>query len=326
LLVTLPLALALRQSPRLPSDTLPADFGAQIPRGLVTPGTPDTAPSPAVLALGRALFFDPILSADNTISCASCHDPAHGFADASPLSLGIHAQRTLRHTPSLFNRGFGRQFSWTGVTDSLEKQVLLPIENPLEMGTSTTAAVERLRADEKRTSAFESAFGSPPTSAHLATALAAFVARIHSGDSAVDRFQSGDFTALTDDERAGLWIYESKGACWRCHSGPNYTDEDFHATGVGAMEESALPGRFEITSDERDRGRFKTPTLRGLAFTAPYMHDGSIATLTEVIAYYDRGANPCAQLDERIKPLALAAEEKRALVAFLLALSRPAGS
>jgi cytochrome c peroxidase len=325
LLATLPLVLVTQQ-PRLPADALPPDFGAHVPRGLVAAGTPDTAPKPEVLALGRALFFDPVLSADKTVACASCHDPAHGFADAAPISTGIRGQLAVRHTPSLFNRGFGRQFSWTGKTDSLDVQVLLPIGNPLEMGTSTGAAVERLRADPARVKQFESAFGSPPSKENLATALSTFVSRIHSGDSVVDLFQSGEFPALNDDERAGLWIYESKGACWRCHSGPNYTDESFHATGVGATGHAALPGRFEVTSDEGDRGRFKTPTLRGLAFTAPYMHDGSVATLEEVIAYYDRGANPCAQLDERIRPLALTAGEKKALVAFLRALSRPAGS
>jgi cytochrome c peroxidase len=320
--VALICAAAALSQPHVPADTLPADFGAQIPRGLVPRDHADAPPRPEVLALGRALFFDPILSADHTVACASCHDPAHGFADTAPLSLGIRGQHAVRNSPSLFNRGFGKHFSWTGVAESLTAQVLLPIANPLEMGSSPADAIERLRADATSAARFEAAFGSGPSVENLGLALAAFVSRIHCGDSPVDRFQAGDFAALDDKERAGLWIYESKGGCWRCHSGPNYSDEDFHATGIGAHEGKALAGRFDISADEHDRGRFKTPTLRGLAFTAPYMHDGSLATLEDVVAYYSRGGNTCAELDERIRPLTLAPDESAALLAFLRALSR----
>jgi cytochrome c peroxidase len=317
-------AVAVR-STHVPSDTLPADFGTQIPRGLVAANSNDTPPKPEVLALGRALFFDPILSADHTVACASCHDPAHGFADTAPLSVGIRGQLAVRNSPSLFNRGFGKHFSWTGTASSLAQQVLLPIENPLEMGSSPAEAVERIQSDTQLAARFQSAFGAAPSVDSLSIALSTFVARIHNGDSAVDKFQAGDFAALDDNERAGLWVYESKGGCWRCHTGPNYSDEEFHATGVGAHDGQALPGRFEVSADAHDRGGFKTPTLRGLAFTAPYMHDGSIATLEEVVDYYDRGGTACKELDERIHPLALSADERTALLAFLRALSRPAG-
>ncbi len=319
-------AVSVVQLPRLPADELPADFGVDVPRGLGPLAANDAPVKQDVVALGRALFFDPVLSADGTVACASCHQPAHGFADTALLSTGIRAQQTVRNTPSLFNRGFGKHFSWTGKAASLAEQVLLPIENPLEMGSSRVAAVERLSADEKISARFESVFGAPPSVESLSTALSAFVARIHNGDSAVDKFQAGDFAALDDHERAGLWIYESKGGCWRCHTGPNYTDEDFHATGVGAQDGKAQAGRFEVSAEVKDRGRFKTPTLRGLMMTAPYMHDGSVATLEEVVNYYSRGGTACSELDERIRPIELSKEERASLVAFLRALSRPAGS
>lgn len=308
----------------VPADRLAADFGSAVPRGLVDKDFVDVPPKGEVVALGRALFFDPVLSSDGSVACASCHDPAHGFADVERLSAGVRGQKAVRNTPSLFNRGFGRHFSWTGAATTLGEQVLMPIANPLEMGSSPAEAVGKLDADPAYVAKFQAAFGSRPSVEGLSGALSAFVSRIHCGDSAVDEFRSGAFAALDDKERAGLWIYESKGGCWRCHVGLNYTDEEFHATGVGAGGGKALAGRFEVTQDERDRGRFKTPTLRGLAFTAPYMHDGSIATLEEVVAYYDRGATACAELDERIRPLELSADERASLVAFLKALSRPA--
>jgi cytochrome c peroxidase len=317
-------AAALQQA-HLPSDTLTSDFGTHIPRGLVALDYADTPPKPEVLSLGRALFFDPILSVDHTVACASCHDPAHGFADTAPLSLGIRGQQAVRNTPSLFNRGFGKHFSWTGKASSLGEQVLLPIENPLEMGSSPALAVEQLKKDPTYAARFQGAFGTAPSVESLSAALSTFVARIHNGDSAVDKFQAGDFNALDDQERAGLWIYESKGGCWRCHTGPNYSDEEFHATGIGAHDNEATAGRFEVSSDAHDRGRFKTPTLRGLTFTAPYMHDGSLATIEDVVDYYSRGGNACKELDERIHPLSLSKDERTSLIAFLRALSRPAG-
>jgi cytochrome c peroxidase len=311
--------------PPLPKDDLSADFGATLPAGVVAKGFVDAPPKPEALKLGRALFFDPILSIDRTVACASCHDPAHGFADPAPISLGINGQRAVRHTPSLFNRGFGKTFSWTGNAPSLEAQVLLPIANPREMGLSLSDMVERLGKDDRYAKEFKAAYSDGVTMANVADALTAFVSRIHHGGSAVDRFQeSADFNALDDKERTGLWLYESKAGCWRCHSGPNFSDESFHDTGVGAKAGVPEDGRFAVTEDASDKGRFKTPTLRGLALTAPYMHDGSVATIEDVVAYYRKGANKNANLDERIQPLALSDEEAAALAAFLRALSRPA--
>lgn len=311
---------------RLPKDELPADFGTRSLTLLQPPDFRLRTDTPEQIALGRKLYFDPILSIDRSVSCASCHDPAHGFADGEVTSPGVLGGRTERHTPSLLNRGFGLRFSWLGNVETLEAQVLLPIPNEREMGLSLTDAVDRLRADEAYARQFQAAFGARPGMSNLSTALAAFVARIHTDESAVDRFQSGVFDALDDRERAGLWLYESKANCWRCHTGHNYTDESFHATGIGARDGKLERARAAFTDDELDVGRFKTPTLRGLALTAPYMHDGSLATLEDVVAYYRRGAHGVTGLDERIRPLELADDEARSLVAFLHALSRPAGN
>ncbi len=306
----------------VPADTLPADFGLAPPQGLFEL---DAGPRPldgARFALGRALFFDPVLSGDRSVSCASCHQPEYGFADPRPLSPGIQGRTAARHTPSLLNRGLGRVFSWTGQAASLHEQVLLPIPNPREMGLPLDEIAPRLRADPRHGPAFEAAFGRPATITDTGAALSAFVERIWIGASPVDRFQAGEFDALDDRERAGLWLYESKAGCWRCHAGRNYTDEEFHATGVGASERVAEPGRADVTSDESDRGRFKTPTLRGVSRTAPYMHDGSLATIEDVIAFYRRGGNDIPQRDAQLVPLDVTEDEAQALAAFLRALSR----
>lgn len=274
-------------------------------------------------ALGRDLFFDTRLSADSTVSCSSCHLPDHGYADPVPLSTGIGGQQTLRNTPSLLNRAYGKRFMWDLRFDSLEEQVLEPIRNPAEMGDSVDAALARIDADEGYRARFADAFGDGVSDRNLARALAAFVRRLRIGDSPIDRFQAAR-GILTAEERAGLWIYESKGRCWKCHSGPNFSDELAHNTGVGAVDGVARPGQAAITGRDADRGKFKTPTLRGLAFTAPYMHDGSLATLEDVVEFYRRGGNANRHLDPALAPIDLSDADARHLVAFLKALSRSA--
>ncbi|MBI5365154.1 MAG: cytochrome-c peroxidase [Planctomycetes bacterium] len=306
-----------------PKDTLAEELALAPPYGVVGGDLrAPPAPKPAEVALGRALFFDPILSDDRTLSCASCHEPEHGFADPSALSPGVHGRSTQRNAPSLFNRALGASFFWDGRVATLEEQVVQPIQNPDEMGLPLDRAVERLAAEQVYARRFEEVFGAPPTKASLARALAAFVGVLWLGDSPVDRFQAGDAAALTEEERTGLWIYESKGGCWRCHSGPNFTDEDFHDTGVGVKDGVLEPGREAVTKDPKDRGKFKTPTLRGVALSAPYMHDGSLATLKDVVEFYRRGGNPNANLDEDVEKLALTELEAERLVKFLEALSR----
>lgn len=308
-----------------------APFGAPPPLGLpALPLPEDHPPSPERHELGRRLFFDPLLSLDRTLSCASCHRPEHGFADQRPLSRGVNGALGSFNAPSLHNRGYGRRFMWDGRFNTLEEQVLEPIGNPLELALGVPAALERLAADPDYAAAFERAFDDGLSEANLARALAGFVRGLTLGDTRVDRFRElGQHGALTAAERTGLWIYESKGGCWRCHSGPTFTDESFHNTGVGVVAAAdgaatAAPGRFAATGDEADRGRFKTPSLRGVARTAPYMHDGSLATLEQVVAFYRAGGGANPGLAPELAPLDLTDEEAAALVAFLRALSEPA--
>ena len=312
------LGLAVAGPPR---DTLPSKLPRTAPFGLpavAAIGDEDDA----VAELGRRLFFDPILSADETVACSSCHDPAHGFADPAPRSTGAYGRETLLHAPTLMNRAYGERFMWDGRFATLEEQVLAPIDNELEMALPLGEAVARLTADGDYARRFEETFGEPPGVERLADALAAFVRRLWRGDSAVDRFHAGRFSSLDDEERAGLWMFESRGKCWRCHSGQNFSDEDFHNTGVGWNGTDLHPGRAAVTGDDRDLGAFKTPTLRGLVDTAPYMHDGSMATLEEVVEFYRDGGRENPHLDERMAPIEMTDRDAANLVAFLRALSR----
>ncbi len=324
LAAALVIAFGAQAPQRLPLDSLPAELSASAPFGLPAeiPVPLDNPFSAAKLALGRKLFFDPILSLDRSIACASCHQPEHGFAEPARLSSGVGGALTQRNAPSLFNRAFGERQMWDGKGASLEQQALLPIENELEMALPLDVALERLRADAQYSELFATAFKDGVTRDNLARALATFVRRLTFGDSPIDRFRTGEVAMITQQERTGMWLWESRAGCWKCHSGPNFTDEDFHATGIGVQSGEPEPGRAAITADAGDRGKFKTPTLRGLTLTAPYMHDGSLATLEEVVDFYARGGNPNSALDSRLAPFEATLEERAALVAFLKALSR----
>lgn len=317
--------------PPLVRDTLPAELphGAA-PLGLGPPPAPPdgNATTPERVRLGRRLFFDARLSSDGTVACASCHDPAHGFASAAPLAVGIQGRAGTRNSPSLLNRAYGKSFFWDGRSKTLEEQSLEPIANPREMGASVSDVVARLKTDAEYRAAFDAAYPGGVTAENLRRALAAFERVLVSGGSPIDRFQAGDVAALSDSQRIGLWLFESRGQCWRCHRGPNYTDEKFHNTGVAALQAEPDAGRHAATHDEADRGRFKTPSLRDISRTAPYMHDGSVATLREVVESYNRGGGQVSGLDPAIKPLGLTPEEVGHLVAFLQALDgadKPSG-
>lgn len=277
---------------------------------------------PQVVALGRRLFFDPVLSKDLTLACASCHAPERAFTDGRSVSVGIAERRGTRNVPTLVNRGWGESFFWDGRTETLEEQVLRPITSPVELGTKVEAVTERLARDSTYVAAFGQAFGRLPDRESLARALAAYVRSIQSGGSGFDRVMEGDPTALSDRELRGLELFQGKARCDRCHFGPLLTDESFHNTGVawraGVPTDS---GRAIVTGSLRDIGAFKTPTLREVTHTAPYMHDGSLATLEEVIDFYAEGGRPNPALDRLIRPLRLRAEEKAALLAFLRALA-----
>jgi cytochrome c peroxidase len=256
------------------------------------------------VALGRQLFFDTRLSRDRSISCATCHRPNRAFSDGRPVAVGILGRVGRRNAPALVNRGYGRAFFWDARLQMLEKQVLKPIEDPNEMGLSVEQAASRvgLTRDE------------------ISQALSTYVRSILSGNSRFDRFANGDRTALSEEEQRGLAIFRGKGNCTACHVGPNLTDERTHNTGV-AWRPSTSSGQGVFVDEGAGRGAFKTPTLREIARTAPYMHDGSLATLDDVVSFYDRGGIRNPYLDEEIRPIRLDAEERQALLAFLLTLS-----
>ncbi len=314
-------AVAVQQAAELPSDTLPRPLVVERPLGLRLEAS-EADHATALIELGRRLFFSADLSPNRTASCATCHRPDHGFADPARFSIGHSGVATKRNAPTLLNRGMGTAFMWDGSAASLEEQVLMPIDNAEELGLGVEAAVERLAADAYWCTGFEQALGEPPTRRGLARALSGFVSVLRLGDSPLDHFQSGDASHMTLEEISGMWFFESRGGCWKCHSGPNFADDEFHNTGVGAIDGQPEPGRFAISGLESDRGRFKTPTLRGLEQTAPYMHDGSFETLEDVVQFYRDGGTPNANQSSRIGALDMTDADAANLVAFLRVLSR----
>src|SRR5579884_3454144 len=222
-------------SAELPRDTLPPQLSLEtIPLGLgPRPAAHDNPLTLERVQLGRKLFFDPILSADHTVACASCHRPERGFASGEARGLGIRNQRTQRRPPTLLNRAYGTMFFWDGRETTLEAQALRPIEDPAEMGAKVPEIVQRLDSHKEYRTLFTAAFSDGVTAANLGKALASFERMLLRGDSPIDRFRAqGAHGALTPAQRHGLWLYESKARCWRCHSGSNFSDEQFHNTGV----------------------------------------------------------------------------------------------
>jgi cytochrome c peroxidase len=282
----------------------------------------DNPLTPPKIALGRRLFQDRDLSRDGTLSCAVCHDPSRGFANNRVVASGPGGTTVGRNVPTLINRAYGESFFWDGRAESLEQQVVQPLLNPSEMAMTPDAVIATVRQGRGYTRQFRAAFGRAPQLDDVARALASYVRTIRSGNSRYDRFRTGVADALTPQEQRGMRVFFGTGRCGSCHSGPNLTDERFHNTGVSFRDGDMLDaGRFIVTRSPADRGAFKTPTLREVARTAPYMHDGSVATLDQVVDYYDRGGNANPGLDAILRPIGLTVEDKRALVAFLRVLS-----
>lgn len=307
-----------------PSHSSVSAFTAEqtVPLGLdIFVSVPETNPlTRESAALGRRLFFDPLLSRDRTHTCASCHLPTLAFADSVRLSAAATGQRVSRNAPTLLNRAYGKSFFWDGRAETLEDGVLLPISNPHELALSMPELLTRLHADPRYLKLFRQAFPDLEISnVTVSYALANYIRTLRSGNAPVDRYVAGDTAALTLAARRGRAMFLGKGGCASCHSGPNFTDELFHNTGVAVG--SADVGRLAVTGNAADRGRFKTPTLREAARTAPYMHDGSIPTLERVVAFYDSGGRANPTLDSDIRPLQLSSTEQADLVAFLRALS-----
>lgn len=296
------------------------------PKGLPAMLLPkDYVPTEAMFTLGKRLFHDGILSKDHKVTCASCHLAANGFAHPDKLPPGVDGKRGLRHAPSLFNRGYGTLQRWDGSSASIEAFVLEPIEDPNEMDLKLSDAIARLRADTNYKKAFAETFASDPNAETirpetLSRSLATFVRGIVTGDAPYDRFLLGEVAEMTAQQRHGQWIFESKGACWKCHTPPLFTDESFHNTGIAVRNSKPEAGRMAATKNEQDAGKWKTPTLRSVRMTAPYMHNGSLATLEDVLAFYVRGGNANSNLDRRVQKLDLSKEDQEALIAFLRSL------
>lgn len=276
--------------------------------------------------LGRILFFDQRLSSDGTVSCASCHQPEHAFADPRPVSLGVHQRKGVRNAPTVLNKDRARRFFWDGRAASLEEQARGPLLHPNEMGNDRGHLEARLAQIPEYRPLFEKAFGpGPVTLERITQAIAAYERTLARRDSPFDRWVQGDKSALTPLQEKGRDLFFGKAACSQCHSGADFTNEDFANVGAG-KEDPPDEGRRAVTWRASDWRLFKIPSLREVARTAPYMHDGSLKTLEEVVDFYDRGGEVVENKDYRIRPLNLSAAEKPALIAFLQALSSSAGT
>lgn len=299
------------------------------PLGLPPVFWPDTnSYSKAKAELGRLLYYDERLSSDGTVSCASCHTPAEGFTDGMPVSTGIGGQKGGRSAPTVINRAYTTLQFWDGRARSLEEQAKGPIANPIEMTNlkdehaAHAAIVERLQKIPGYVKRFEEAFGAGPiTIDAVAKAIATFERTVVSGNSPFDRYKAGDTNALSAPQARGMKIFFGKAQCDSCHLGFNFSDESFMNIGIGMDKPEPDLGRFVVSKRDEDRGAFKTPTLREIASTAPYMHDGSLATLEDVVKHYNKGGNKNPWLNQQIKPLNLSEQEEKDIVEFLKALS-----
>jgi cytochrome c peroxidase len=319
----------------------------------------DNPQTPEKIALGQRLFFDGRLSADGSVACSTCHDPARGFTDGRPASIGINGRLGQRNAPTILNAVYNKTQFWDGRVKTLEEQAALPIVNPIEMGQpSLDAAVARIAAIAEYRDAFRGVFGRPPNGPDLVRAIASYERTQVSFDSRFDHFIGGDESAIDDSAKRGWELFNTRGRCNKCHALSEdkrdvtyFTDNDFHNIGIGiirhnvvalarqaeqlidsgdpmAIDRAAIQtdmsalGRFLITKKEPDIASFKTPDLRNVLVTGPYFHDGSQETLWDVMDHYNKGdglQNP--YLDEDIQPLALTEGEIDDVVAFLASLT-----
>ena len=320
----------------------PRPAGAIRPLGPATPiaaplGLPavpipaDNPPTVATIALGRRLYYDPVLSVDKSVSCATCHHPDLGFSDGKQFSNGVQNKTGTRNSPTVFNAAYYETQFWDGRSPSLEKQAEGPVQNPVEMAHTLKGVEERLNADPSYRAQFEKAFGRGPITYEMVEkAIASFERTVVSGNSPFDRYYfGGDKKALSAAARRGFEVFRDpkKGNCAVCHTVGEkdalFTDNRFHNIGVGVKD--GMPtdrGRYEVSKNQADTGAFKTPSLRNVTLTGPYFHDGSRKTLKEVIDYYIGGANSNPYLDKQIHVLDfLTGQERADLLAFLESLT-----
>ncbi len=291
-----------------------------LPTAVPTPST--NLGYAAKVELGKQLYFDGRLSKNGQVACAFCHNPFAGFADPRQTSIGVDGKIGGRQAPTVLNTAFNRIQFWDGRAGSLEEQAIGPIQNPIEMGETHENVVKKLRKIKGYQDQFKAVFGAEVNLQGIAEAIAAYERTVISTDSPFDKYVAGDQNAMDAAAVRGLALFKGKARCILCHGGPNFTDNRFHNLGVpqvGPLKEDL--GRYNVTRLDKDKGAFKTPTLRSIAQTAPYMHDGAFATLEEVVEFLNQGGGANPNLDAQVKSLGLTAEEKSDLVAFLKALT-----
>ena len=305
------LAAAAVLSACAPLVPTPANFPPE-------PVPADNTITRARLELGKKLFYDTRLSRTGEVSCASCHRQENAFADPRPASIGVHGRMGKRNAPALVNLAWNTSFFWDGGVKTLEQQAIGPITNPLEMDMTMGEVVQRVSADPEYVRLFRKAYGSEPRPELVTKGIATFMRSLISGTSRYDRYLKGDKNALTASEQRGAAIaLGERGDCFHCHVGFNLTNNTFANNGLV----SADPGREDVTEKADDAGKFKVPTLRNVALTAPYMHDGSLKTLRDVVDFYSRGGQGHPNTDPTIRPLNLTEREKQDLIAFLGSLT-----
>ena len=276
----------------------------------------------AKIELGKQLYFDGRLSKNNAISCAFCHNPGTGFADSRQTSIGVGGGIGGRQSPTVYNTGFNHVQFWDGRARSLEEQAIGPIHNPVEMAETHEHVVAKLGKIKGYQQQFRAVFGTEVNLQGIAEAIAAYERTVLSTNSAFDKYVLGDVKAMDEAAARGLGLFKGKARCILCHNGPNFTDNQFHNLGVpqvGPMKEDL--GRYNVSRADKDKGAFKTPTLRSVTETAPYMHDGAFKTLEEVVDFLDQGGGTNPTLSPLMRPLGLTTEEKADLVMFLKALT-----
>lgn len=277
-------------------------------------------PTALKIKLGKKLFFDKRLSKDTSIACASCHFQQHAFSDNKSLSEGFQKRNGFRNAPPLFNLAYHPYFFLDGGVPTIELQILAPIEDTNEMNFSVLEVIQRLENDKEIQKLAQLAYQRKFDPFVLTRSIAAFERTLVSGNSRYDKYIQGDSLALSPDEKQGMNLFfDKKTNCSKCHSGFNFTDYSFR--NIGLYEHYADSGRARISLNPLDRGKFKTPSLRNIALTAPYMHDGSFSTLEKVIAHFVEGGKNHANKDELIRPLSLLAEEQTQLLRFLHTLT-----
>ena len=300
------------------SFSAPADIQAYL-RPETVPAPADNPVTPERIKLGKALFFDPRLSASNKLSCTSCHHPSRAWSGGVIKEISITQKLSPRAIPSLINVAYQRRFMWDGRIRSLEDQVLDPLTSPTEMNRDPDTLVSDLANIPGYHAMFEKAYPDEGIGINTITkAIASFERTIVSTESPFDRWARGDESAISAAAKRGFTLFEGKANCIACHHGFNFTDNGFHNIGLKVGSDQ---GRFAVVPVKILKGAFKTPTLRNVTLTAPYMHNGEYKTLAEVIEHYNRGGDNKTGIDPTIRPLYLSAQEKDDLLAFLKTLT-----